>query len=87
MKRLAATLTAVGLLALGTAGSALGAASNPPSCYGKQEISPGAQTGLLGPFVSGYAHYFNSIGTSLGQTGVPYAKLNCPVVIPPPPAS
>lgn len=88
MKRLAATLTVFGLLALGTAGSALGDASSPPSCFGNQDVAPAAQgsAGALGAFISGYAHFFNSTGASLGQTGIPFAKATCPEPIPPPPA-
>jgi hypothetical protein len=88
VKRLAATLAAFGLLALGTAGSALGDASSPPSCFGNQDVAPAAQSspGALGAFISGYAHFFNSTGTSIGQTGIPFAKATCPAPIPPPPS-
>ena len=87
MKRFLAICLVVGAVGVGAVPVASADSSSPPNCFG-QEISAGAQhsAGGLGAFISGYAHFFNSVGTSLGQTGIPFAKAACPVPPPPPPS-
>jgi hypothetical protein len=89
MKRFVAVCLAVGAVGVSAVPAASADSSSPPNCFG-QEISTGATNGppgSLGAFISGYAHFFNSRDTSLGQTGIPFAKAACPVPPPPPPSS
>ena len=90
VKRLLAVCLAAGVV--GSAAVPVASADSPgpvagqPNCKG-QLTAAGAQAfGGLGSIVSGYAHFFNSQGTSLGQTGIPALKANCPTPPPPPPA-
>jgi hypothetical protein len=88
MKRFLAVCLAASAVGVSAVPVASADSSSPPNCFGG-EISTGATSGppgSLGAFISGYAHFFNSMGTSLGQTGIPFAKAACPVPPPPPPS-
>jgi hypothetical protein len=88
MRRVAAVcLATVGAVALAGAPVASADSSSPRSCYG-QEISSAAAYSprLVATLASGYAHYFNSLGLTLGRKGVPLVKATCPT-LPPLPAS
>jgi hypothetical protein len=88
VKRFVAVCLVTGAVGVAVVPVASAASSSPPNCFGG-EISTAAMSspGFLGSFASGYAHFFNSNGTNLGQSGVPFAKATCPVVPPPPPSS
>ncbi len=88
MKRVFTVCIAAGALSVSAVSVAAADPSSPPNCFG-QEVSTGATTGppgSLGAFISGYAHFFNSMGTSLGATGIPAAKAACPTPPLPPPS-
>jgi hypothetical protein len=87
VKRLIAVCLAVGAAGIAVVPVASADPSDPANCWGQEHaLANQANPGIVGVYASGYAHYFNSLGTSSGQTGVPAAKLSCPTPPPPPPA-
>jgi hypothetical protein len=78
MKRFVVGIAAVGAFAFAPA-SALGDASNPPSCFGQGAAALGQSApGAVGVFASSAALGFKGPDNgSIGQTGVPTLKATC----------